>query len=394
MILRNLQLNENDRRELNTYIFDRIRKRPRSNSLTLNQISTSHDDCDCEERQDSPSCKGLNCDFLMGSNHIKLEELVIERCSLDLEGARVLERALQSESDDSAISTLKSLKMLNLSVWDDTLECSEIWTPVLRGLVAAGDCLESLEFRKIAFEGMQSKFFSSLGQCQNLKTLKLNDCCIFTEDVVELANALALLSDTLESLDLSKNHIDGKGLKILLQSLAHHKRLKRLVLSDNPLGDDGAVHLTNFLSQQPNDGLESLLLVECDLWSAGCHTLAHGLQDFSSLRQLVLGGEWEDHLEALAKSLRTNVVLKDLLVVSQQQTWEEPLSETMQEIQFYLNLNRGHRKISIDENLSFKLWPQILGTKQRSSARNPRSSTDLWYHLLRRRPELVATEWN
>lgn len=385
MILRNLQLNENDRRELNTYIFDRIRKRPRSNSLTLNQISTSHDnDCDCEERQESP-CRGLNCDFLMGSNHIKLQELVIERCSLDLQGAKVLEKALQSESNnDSAISTLKSLKMLDLSVWDDnTMECSQIWTPVLRGLVAAGGCLESLEFRNIAFEGMQSKFFSSLGQCRNLKTLKLTDCGIFSEDVVDLANAIALLSDTLESLDLSKNHIDGRGLEILLQRLAHHKKLERLVLLDNPLGDDGAVHLTNFLSRQPQDGLETLLLVDCDLWSAGCDTLANGLQDFSSLRQLVLGGEWEDHLEALAKSLRTNVVLTDLLVVSQ------PLSETMQEIQFYLGLNKGHRKISIDESLSFKLWPRILG-----HARNPRCSADLWYHLLRRRPELVATEWN
>lgn len=391
MILRNLQLNENDRRELKTKIFDR--KRPRSNSLTLNQISTSHDNCGCEERQESP-CSGLNCDFLMGANPIPLEELVIERCSLDLEGARVLERALQAEADDSAISTLKSLKMLDLSVWDNNLDDSEIWSLVLQGLVAAGGCLESLEFRKIAFGSVQSKFFSSLGQCQNLKTLKLNDCCIFSEDVVELASALALLSDTLESLDLSKNHIDGKGLEILLQSLAHHKRLKRLVLSENPIGDDGAVHLTNFLLQQPQDGLESLLLVGCDLWSAGCNTLANGLQDFSSLRQLVLGGEWEDHLDALAKSLRTNVVLKDLLVVSQQQqTWE--CSETMQEIKFYLGLNRGHRKISIDENLSFKLWPQILGTNKRSNyGRNPRASADLWYHLLRRRPELVATEWN
>lgn len=404
MILRNLELNESDRRELKTKIFASDHKNL-SSSLTLNTISTRHEECEEREyngeRSRSSSACGLNCDFLLGpTNSIgeaRIEELTIERCRLDLEGARVLGKALRTNSNNSAISALKSLRMVNLVFWDEDNEASEILLPLLEGLSEAGKrggCLESLEFRRIEFpSALRSRFFSALGECKNLRSLKLTDCDIRPEDAFEFAEALAGLS--LESLDLSQNHIDGGGLEILLKhGKAGKKNLKRLVLSHNPIGDNGAVYLSEFLSQ-PSIKIESLVLLDCDLWLPGCSSLARGLRNFT-LRELVVGGEWEHHLESIADSLRTNVSLKQLLIASQAFCEaDQYLSSTIETIEFYLNLNRAHRRISVDENLSFKLWPTILGNNNNNETKvNYRTSVDLWYHLLSRRPELVATDWS
>jgi len=274
MILRNLQLNDSDRQELRTKIFSTEHKNARS-SLTLNTISTRHEECDTRDngtyirRSLSPTCRGsgLYCDFLLGPSlshnqndnydtigEARIEELTIERCRLDLEGAKVLGKALRmNSSSKSAISTLKSLKMVNLDFWDEDNDACEIFLPLLEGMAEAGrrgGCLESVEFRRIAMpssKSLRSRFFSGLRQCKNLRSLRLTDCDIRSDDVYELAETLRALSNTLESLDVSRNHIDGSGLEILLHNgLAGHQRLKRLVLSHNPIGDDGALHLSKF----------------------------------------------------------------------------------------------------------------------------------------------------
>ena len=429
MILRNLQLSENDRRELKTTIFGRD-KSTRS-SLTLNKVSTCNEereerDFSGEMPQSSSHARsgGLNCDFLLGpsTNHnqsiddntigeARIEELTIERCRLDLEGARVLGKALRSNI--SAISTIKSLKMVNLAFCDEGYDACEILLPLLEGIAEAGKrrgCLESLDFRRIPIpnsETLRSTFFSALRECKNLRSLRLVDCDIRSEDVKDLAETLRSLSPSLEYLDLSRNHIDGGGLEILLKNgMADHECLKRLVLSHNPIGDDGADHISKFFSSESRPtmttGIESLQLIDCDLWSPGCSSLAKGIQDFDTLTELVVGGEWEQHLETVAKSLKTNVVLKHLLVVSQvcQEPEFDAYQSTMETIEYYLALNRAHRKISNDERLSFKLWPTILGEKKSDTARTRCSfrrggskdfRADIWFHLLRRRPELVAS---
>jgi len=492
MILRNLQLNESDRRELKSKIFASDFDHKNNNlrvtqTLTLNKISTRHENDRYDERENendrerprSPSQAsrgGLNCDFLLGpspsvktsqssfDNNInsrtstigeaRIEELTIERCRLDLEGARVLGKALRtSNSSNSAISTLKSLKMVNLAFCNDEHDnindnaSCEILLLLLEGVAEAGKrggCLESLEFRRIALPSsknpiLRSRFFSALARCQNLRSLKLEDCDIRSEDARDLAETLQSLSGKgkLESLDVSRNHIDGAGLKDLLtrglsttgdyhESRSCHS-LKRLVLSHNPIADDGAVHLSKFFSRRSTTApttmirrsrarIESLQLVDCDLWSPGCASLAKGLRDFDTLSELVVGGEWEypHHIEAVAESLQTNVVLKHLRVVSEYQAggnydfdYEEcgdggfepqTVRSFKKAIEHYLALNRAHRKISIDEDLSFNLWPLILGEATAKNHNHKFKAAaaiqpDLWYHLLRRRPELVATDW-
>jgi len=433
MILRNLQLSENDRRELKTSIFARHSNNTRS-SLTLNKVSTCQQvdeerDFSAEMPQFPSHVRsgGLNCDFLLGPTtnnkqntddntigEARIEELTIERCRLDHEGSRVLGEALRGGSSNiSAISTIKSLKMVNLAFCDEDYDTCEILLPILEGIAEAGkrgDCLESLEFRRIHMpfsKTLRSRFFSALRECKNLRSLRLADCDIRSEDVYELAETLRSLSNSLEFLDLSRNHIDGSGLKILLKNgLADHECLKRLILSHNPIGDDGAVHISEFFSNGSRPTMttriESLHLIDCDLWSPGCSSLANAIQDFDTLTELVVEGEWDHHLEAVAHSLKTNVVLKHLLIVSQvcQESGFDSYESSMETIEYYLALNRAHRKISNDEHLSFKLWPTILGVKKRDTAASRRGfqrggrkdfPADIWYHLLRRRPELVAS---
>jgi hypothetical protein len=466
MILRNLQLNEKDRFELKTKIFASDRKNAESSSLTLNKISTCHEESAAKTR-DSYGESGLNCDFLLGTNtngddsnsigEARIEELIIERCRLDLEGARVLGKALRtSNSNNSAISTLKSLKMVNLSFWDEDNDVCEILPHLFEGIAKAGKrggCLESLEFRNIAMpssKALRSRFFSALRNCQNLSSLKLADCAMQSEDIYELAKTVKSLSNTLESLDLSRNDIDGSGLEVLLKNgLAGHVSMKRLIISHNPIGDDGAIHLSRFLAKQNQNnkqrsnknntnnpdattttttntdtcmGIESLQLVDCDLWSPGCARLARTLKDDDTLSELVVGSEWEQHLETVANSLKTNVALKHLHIAfdDDDDDDDEPqphhdddknvssssLSSlsAMERIEYYLALNRGHRKISMAENLSFKLWPMILAEQTQTTTTRGKATTtttrqsfrnkndfraDVWYHLLRRRPELV-----
>lgn len=427
MILRNLQLSENDRRELKTTIFGRY-KNARS-SLTLNKVSTCPEECEerdlSREMPQSPSyfrSGGLNCDFLLGPSmndhqnfdgnaigEARIEEFTIERCRLDLEGSRVLGKALRSNT--SAISNIKSLKIVDLAFCDEEFGSCEILLPLLEGVAEAGKrkgCLGCLEFRRIPIpssRALRSRFFSALGECKNLRSLRLVDCDIRSEDVNDLAETLRSLSQSLEFLDLSRNHIDGRGIEILLKNgMANHDCLKRLVLSHNPIGDDGAVHISKFFSNESRSTMttriESLQLIDCDLWSPGCSSLSKAIHDFDTLTELVVGGEWEHHLEAVATSLKTNVVLKHLLVVSQvcQESDVDAYKSTMETIEYYLALNRAHRKISNDERLSFKLWPTILGEKKTDTTRcsfhrggSKDFRADIWYHLLRRRPELVSS---
>mmetsp|Transcript_7386 Transcript_7386/g.15233 ORF Transcript_7386/g.15233 Transcript_7386/m.15233 type:complete len:496 (+) Transcript_7386:659-2146(+) len=491
MILRNLHLDESARLELNTKLFASDETKPGASSLTLSKVTTASTPChdSCESKRDagsdarsasssSSSCNGgggLNCDFLLRTSAIhqrndnrdegesRIEELTIERCRLDLEGARVLGKALRSDS--SAISTLRSLRMVNLSFSEE----DSALLPILEGMAEAGNrngCLESIEFRRITMpssRALRKRFFSALGECTNLRSLSLTDCDIGSDedDVRDLAETVRSLSNTLASLDLSRNDIDGTGLSVLLKDgLDAHSSLKRLVLSHNPIGDDGAVHLSRFFSkvsvakhQKANANaaaaaattrIESLRLVECDLWSPGCIALSKGLGDFDTLTELIVGGEWEDHLGVVAESMKTNVCLEQLVVVSAHgwldhlrfedndggstssssnsssassaasNAHESTTKTSRERIEYYLALNRAHRKISVIDNergLSFRFWPTALA-KRATTGTRPNQNTgerrghgcgtpqqpshgfndaDIWYHLLQRRPELVET---
>lgn len=515
MLLRNQQLNGAARREFREKLFDD--SATVLAALTLSNVFTTNDEDDIDidtGKGSQPSSiiasrttrrSSLRCDFLLRSGtdattnntsstgESRIEQLTIERCRLDLEGARVLGKALRcANNNHSAISSLRSLIISKLTFVvddenastrttttrrnndddDDECECEceceydSIFLPILQGIAEAGQrkgsCLESIEFRNMSMPkspAVRRRFYSALGKCANLKSLRLINCGIQTKDAPALRKAVGALSDTLVSLNLSKNDICGSGLGVLLSNgnrcgdgnefgneckckhkcsgLNGHNSLRRLVLSHNPIGDDGAIHLARFFSRTPartpskttisttrsttatttatTTRIESLCLVDCDVWSAGCSALSKGLKDFDTLSELVVDGEWENtnHLEEVVESLRTNVVLKQLRLVSNNivYPWYENTEDCCggsdrrhqrrcrDRIDYYLALNRSHRRISIDPGLSFRLWPTVLARAKKTNRERDDDSerhkqhlndADIWYHLLQRRPELVA----
>ena len=479
MILRNLVLSDkNFRQELkNKLVSDRTIK-----SLTL---------CNISHRS------SISLDFLIGNNDndsvsvneeatastaTGIEELIIERCHLDIDGCKAIGQVLSSSS-----TKLKSFKMIHVTLLlnnenDDDDDDESCITPIIDGINQAGrnGWLESIDFQRIvttptpattmmvgsgnAQTQLRRLFTSSFKNCINLRSLRLSDCnigCRSTttddddddddDDVHELANTIQkLLSQygKLQSLDLCRNHIDGNGIEILLQSglSSYHddhggstSSLKRLILSHNPIGDDGAIHLSRFFSSSSsrnntsysststdlmttrktsNTKIESMSLIDCDIWSPGCYILSKELKHFNTLRELIVDGEWEDHLDTIIESLSsTNVVLQHLSIHSQSYYDDNEekddgnsndytiIDQQWKQIEYYLALNRAKlRRLSTKQSLSFALWPTVLENMNNNSNNNNNNGittrkknsnnnlyADVWYDVIRRRPELVAS---
>lgn len=404
-----------------------------------------------------------------------IEELTIERCHLDTKGCQALGRVLRNCSS----STLKLFKLKNVHI-PDTDSCL---IPLIEGINAAGingGCLKSINFERVVIGSGGSnkknglcRFFAAIGNCTNLRHLRLVDCSLQSnDDISELATQTIqkLLqnnnsgnnsgnSKQFESLDLSRNNIDGSGVDLLLRmgfqqqqqgnNNNNNNSFKRLVLSHNPVGDDGAIHISRFFSSHYSNTkttktrIEALSLVDCDIWSEGCEAISNELKYFDTLQELHIidghnddddddGGEWEHHLPTILESIKsTNVVLQHFYTsnnsVSQQHHYHHQINDNdnngtvieqqWKEIDYYLQLNRAKlRRLSKEPNVyPFALYPVVVvedtkmknnskdraATTERKNNNNTSTTTaavttattinaDVWFDLLRRRPELVS----
>ena len=517
MILRNLVLtDENFRQELkNKLVSDRTIKSltlcniPRgSSSINLDFLIDNNSDNvndNVNEEATNSTSNSTSTSTVTG-----IEELIIERCHIDIDGCKAIGEVLSSSS-----TKLKSFKMIHVTLLlattnnnDDDCSCCCCVTPIIDGINHAGrnGWLESIDFQRVVVTAtptmmmvggnrnrnaqstqstqtqtavllqLRRLYTSSYKNCINLRSLRLSDCnigCRTTtddndndgndndndgddnDDVHELANTIQkLLSQygKLQSLNLCRNHIDGNGIKILLQSglSSYHddhggssSSLKRLILSHNPIGDDGAIHLSRFFSSSTtscntntsnsststdlmttkktsNTRIESLSLIDCDIWSPGCYILSKELKHFNTLKELIVDGEWENHLDTIIESLSsTNVVLQYLSIHSQSSyddNEEEEddannneytiIDQQWKQIEYYLALNRAKlRRLSTKQNLSFALWPTVLENTNKKKKKNGTTTTtrknkdnsntnlyaDVWYDVIRRRPELMAS---
>merc|ERR1711865_720338 len=238
----------------------------------------------------------------------------------------------------------------------------------------------------------------------------------------------------LTMLDLSRNNIDGNGIHRLLVQLQQQKQppheqhpllsssstalssstttssLQRLVLSHNPLGNDGVDSIAQYLQQRIASALVSLHLVDCDIWSPGyTNLLTTGLlrRRGSHLQELIVDNqeELELHpqlLDTLVQGLQTgaNVTLQQFVVLGRRSSdgsssssnstgssdyysdfesdsddihtrnrqhrgshRQRLLQQQWETIDYYLQLNRGKlRRLSMDETFSFTLWPYTRNT--------------------------------
>jgi hypothetical protein len=377
MILRNLTMTSKSRYELEKVLSSSQDLR----SLTLYNVSSCCDEDDrCnydladDQRGNEPDSSSpvskqcLNVDFLCGGT--SLQELTIERCRMDVNGSGVFAQALRSCS-----ATLKSLKIIDLTLNND---CDDLW----KAIANVDKTLEAIEFRQVHMEAsIQIHLLQALRYCPNIRTLHLEECGIQTEQVPHLAQLLQSLPNLI-SLNVCRNNIDGTGLGILVrQGLHYHPSLRKLTLSHNPLGDDGACHLSDLLSSPDSTSkIEWLSLIDCDIWGPGCETLAQGLAGFGTLKELIVDGEWEEHFDTTIKSLKRNMILTRLWVPGAP-VLQHNNDPKWKQVDYYLHLNRCKRRLLLERNLPLAQWPDVLV--------EGKADADLFFYLLRQRPELV-----
>lgn len=492
MKLRNVVLNETDRQELKSIVFFHGRATVALDgndcnadvvkSLTLYNVSSLPSSSARNDEDGSP--RSLNCDFLLDNeNHegdenaattssarkARLEELTIERCHLDVEGCKVLGKALRC-----CRLSLKSLKLINVTLpsCDDGINAFDAATAGSSS--SPSSSLESIELRRVKIEGGHQRtgvflrsLYSALREscAANLRELRIIDCDIIQSS--SLADAVRSC-EKLELLDLSRNQIGATGVQVLIRDgLLHHENLKRLILSHNPIGDDGAAHLSRFLSRSSSgtvkkcaSNIESVSIIDCDLWKPGYDSIAREIKHFLTIKELRIDDEFLDddgdkantsasssknddsphRLDMIVESLRTsNVVIKriftptislssssnrdryyhrdidgDEIVVAVDPRWKQ--------IEYYLELNRAKRRITSivartedgseyssesssskkKKDIPFVLWPTVLQQPQlkqeedklqkfNGNSFNIATNADVWYHVLQRRPDLIAS---
>lgn len=249
-------------------------------------------------------------------------------------------------------------------------------------------------------------------------------------------------------LDLSRNNIDGNGIHRFLGQLQQQKpppheqhpvlssssstavsfsstttisSLQRLVLSHNPLGDDGVASIAQYLQQRSSSALVALHLVDCDIWSPGYTTLLT-----TGLEELIVDNqeELELHpqlLDTLVQGLQTgaNVTLQQFVVLGRRSSdsnsdnssssssstgssdydsdlesesdsddihtrnrrhrgshRQRLLQQQWKTIDYYLHLNRGKlRRLSMDETFSFTLWPYTRNTGRAGQPKTTKTKT-------------------
>lgn len=188
----------------------------------------------------------------------------------------------------------------------------------------------SLQSSKFARPGFGDNFCQSQGTEAVAKLLlssssSLRQLDLSCQDVWDdrsyfchIASALANKNGCgLETLDISSNFLKDEHLEWLLQALQHNRTLRRVVLRNNAITNDGMAILSKFLPQL-------------------------------SLTTLDLTNNHYTHVESL--DLASNTSLWQLQV-------DPPLTARLL---YYLALNQGGRQCKLPNEIPLSVWPLLL----------------------------------
>ena len=347
--LRNINLDGESRSRLQEII---------SSTLQLRKLSLCNVSCDeCSPRL-------LHEELFENTNEI--QELTLEKCIIDSRVSLALKECIRRKP-------LRSLTFINMDANGDIVE-------LLDG-IAHGDCsLTHFEVRNSrADEKFLSTLFQSLAKNKSIEHLTLDECCIGPRDAPRIADFLRD-NRTVSSFNLSNNDLDGRSIETITErGLKDNERLRKLMLSQNPIGDTGAKSLSKLLSS--NSTIESLSLVDCEIWGPGCLAMAQGLTQMKGLKQLIVDGEWEDHVDTILESMESNFTLQHLwttrspILIRKDEKWKK--------VEFYLRLNRAKRRMLMDPSVPASLWPQALEAGS--------GDASMIFHMLRHQPDVVTS---
>ena len=271
----------------------------------------------------------------------KIQSISLEKVCLDENSAIEFAKMMQHSS-----STLK-----NVSINHITLRCSVGWTKLTTAL-SVNTSLESVVVNNMNHMKISEshRLLSGISMNQHIQSLQLDNMNLDYEHSTYIAHLVAV-NPVLKSLSLRKNNLKGDAIRTIVDGLRQNTRpsaLQTLLLSDNPIGNDGVVPIIEYLLQD-NCKLKSLCLMNCEIWYDGCQQLASGLAEFSSLREIYLdGNEIELCGQTLLNSVRRNTIIQEILHCMPQtrslQSGVQIIDETIwHDIDFYLRTNRANR---------------------------------------------------
>ncbi|XP_057680072.1 NACHT, LRR and PYD domains-containing protein 12-like isoform X2 [Corythoichthys intestinalis] len=221
------------------------------------------------------------------------QQSILYDCHLDKGSCHLLASVLSSPSN---------LKHLDLSENDLSDEGVEILS---KGLASPNCTLEELTLVGCNLDKSSCHPLASvLSSPSNLRHLDLSENDLSDEGVENLSKGLASPNCILESLYLTRCHLDKGSCHLLASVLSSPSNLKRLSLSRNDFSDEGVEILSKGLAS-PHCKLQSLSLWNCKLGKGSCHPLASVLSSPSNLKSLDLGGNnlSDEGVEILSKGL-------------------------------------------------------------------------------------------
>ncbi|XP_067260689.1 ribonuclease inhibitor-like isoform X2 [Chanodichthys erythropterus] len=208
--------------------------------------------------------------------HCKLEKLTLFDCNITTEGCAALTSALRSNSH------LREVDLSENKIGDEGL------TLLSDGLKYPHCKLEKLKLYdcNIADEGCAA-LTSALRSDSHLRELNLSDNKIGDEGLTLLSDGLKDPHCKLEKLTLYDCNITSEGCAALTSVLRLNSHLKELGLSQNKIGDEGLMLLSDGL-KDPHCKLENLWLYDCNITTESCAALASALRLNSHLREMNL----------------------------------------------------------------------------------------------------------
>ncbi|GAX28516.1 hypothetical protein FisN_12Hh119 [Fistulifera solaris] len=217
----------------------------------------------------------------------------------------------------------------------------------------------SLKNMRLSQAGLKL-LLEAIGKNQSIRSLSLESLNLGTSEIDMLATMFKMNSH-LENVSLRRNVIDGKAAGVLFRDVStFHQSLRSLLLSGNPLGDEGARAITTFLKS--NTSLETLCLVDCRLGKVGCRRIAEGLKAMDGIRELYLdSNETKSSASQILDSLRkgnyslTEISQRSLTPTYGRHTDVSRQTAIWQQIEMYLRWNKLGRKVLREEHLDFLL---------------------------------------
>ena len=348
--------------------------------LKLHNVSIK--DADGSTSSNSSSSSHLPCALF---ENLFIQELVIEKCSMNQQELdRLGQMICRSKS-------LKTVKLIHVSLAEGVVTTNI--DAIANALKSSSTCITELDLSqtKLGLDNL-TKLLNGLQCNTTLETLILDDCDVEDEHyATSIANFLSQ-NNNLKELSLNENCLIGDSIRIIVQNgLIHNSSLRTLSLNDNPVGDDGAIYLTDMLRQSNNSSkLQSLSIMNCEIWERGYQALAQGIATMETLQELMVEGpELEEHASELLVSMKQNMTLRNLVMAHSIPYRLEQDDETWNQIFWYIQLNRIKRLLLQKQNTPMGLWPKVLEYS--------RYEPKFMFYMLQQKPEFcnnVGTERN